>query len=583
LTWAHERIGIPLQKKKGLNGILRMEQRQFNLDEISYGTLIHMRKGQLIDLATQVMKMHQEDRQERQLLYYQPWGANLPIHLSDAHTVGVGGGNGSSKTETCLVEMVSQATGVIPNSLRDYDVVRDRFRGPINCRVVCESLTTVLHPIMLPKLKWWQWTGVDAPGGSRGHWGWIPRDCLIGGSWEKSWSEKLRMLRMLCRDPNDYNKVLGESTIQFMSVDQDPSDFASGDFHMVLHDEPPNLGIWTENQARTMRVNGRMFLAMTWPDDPAIPVDWLFDEVYEPGCPGPNKSPDVEWINLYTTDNPHLDQTAVSKQMNQWSEETKNVRIFGKPIRFSNRIHPFFTDSYQTWCFRCGKAVTALEGLCGACESSRTTRYCHVEDFEVQPYPTVFLLDPHPRKPHMFQWIQTSPWDDYQQVAEGEIDGDPNEVASYAFRLEEELRLDVTFRIIDPNMGRSPAGAKRNVTWQDEFAAAGLYCDLADDSDVGRGRFNEFCKPDEDTMAPRLRIHSRCNRTIFQLKRYTWDDYKRHLEKGQKQQAKTINDDFPTLWKYFMNLGMTFDFAKNGAPYMRRMGTPMNRAYRVNR
>jgi hypothetical protein len=36
-----------------------------------------------------------------------------------------------------------------------------------------------------------------------------------------------------------------------------------------------------------MRVDGRlMLLAMTWPDDPSIAVDWLYDEVYEPGKSG---------------------------------------------------------------------------------------------------------------------------------------------------------------------------------------------------------------------------------------------------------------------------------------------------------
>jgi hypothetical protein len=160
----------------------------------------------------------------------------------------------SSKTEACLAEMVMCMTGQIPISLQDEIKPKDKLRGPINCRIVCESLTTVLHPIILPKLQWWKWTGVDQPGGEKGHWGWIPRDCLIGGDWSKSWSEKYRMLRVLYRDPLQQNRVIGESTLQCMSRDQDASDFASGDYHMILHDEPPTHAIWRENQARTMRV-----------------------------------------------------------------------------------------------------------------------------------------------------------------------------------------------------------------------------------------------------------------------------------------------------------------------------------------
>jgi phage terminase large subunit-like protein len=187
----------------------------------------------------------------------------------------IGGGNGSGKTEQMLALLVACATGVFPDSMKH--LAGKLFRGPINVRIVCESLTTVLYPVMLPKLQWWKWTGVDEPGGERGHWGWIPPYCLKDRQWEKSWSEKLRILTVTCRDPEDLNVVRGESTIQFTSFDQDPSDFASGDFHIVLHDEPPPLAIWTENEARTMRVAGRMLLSMTWPDDPSIPVDWIFD------------------------------------------------------------------------------------------------------------------------------------------------------------------------------------------------------------------------------------------------------------------------------------------------------------------
>jgi hypothetical protein len=34
--------------------------------------------------------------------------------------------------------------------------------------VTVESLTTTLEPIILPKLQWWKWTGVDRPGGDEG-------------------------------------------------------------------------------------------------------------------------------------------------------------------------------------------------------------------------------------------------------------------------------------------------------------------------------------------------------------------------------------------------------------------------------
>ncbi len=141
--------------------------------------------------------------------------------------VGIGGGNRSSKTESALVELIALATGVFPECLED--VFAGKFRGPVNERIVCESFTTVMHPIILPKLKWWRWTGIDRPGGDRGHWGWVPKTSLKQDSWDKSWQETLRTLTVLCRDPDNYENVLGESVIQFMSKDQEPGIVRLGD------------------------------------------------------------------------------------------------------------------------------------------------------------------------------------------------------------------------------------------------------------------------------------------------------------------------------------------------------------------
>lgn len=554
---------------------MRIGDQEIDLTKLTKQQVLKLPNSQFQLVLAEAVKIAQEDRRKNNLLYYRPaHEACWQIHESTGKVIAAGGGNGSSKTETCLAHLMMLATGVIPQDDRMRAAMLPKFRGPVNIRIVVESLTTVLHPIILPKLKWWVWTGLHPQGGDQGHWGWIPETCLRGGAWEKSWSEKLRTLTVICRDPDNPDKVLGESTIQFMSHDQDPSDFASGDFHHVLHDEPPSHAIWTENQARTMRVNGCMYLAMTWPDDPTIPVDWIFDEVYEKGRDGPNKAPDVEWIELDTRHNPHLDQTAIAAQMEKWSHEMRTVRIQGQPIRFSNRIHPLFTDIDSWWCFRCGRVIIPIEGQCD-CGSADICDFNHVRDFEVaHNWPGVFVLDPHPRKPHMFLWALVDPSDDIWVVQDGQIDDDPTELRLHVEEMEESLGINTQIRLMDPNMGRSPASAlRREVTWQDEFDTAGLRCDLADDSDVGRGRFNEFLKPDFHTLAPRIHVHPRCHRVIHQTKRYVWDDHRRKQEKDLKQKPREKYDDYPTMIKYLMNFQPTFKFLYQGAPVITRPGT----------
>lgn len=551
-----------------------------NLAELKPDVLPGLSDEQFREQFAQLLSLTQRDRQENALLYYKAVSQTAAqVWESNARVLAIGGGNGSGKTEQMLALICACATGVFPDSMKH--LAGKLFRGPIHVRIVVESLTTVLYPVTLPKLQWWKWTGVDEPGGERGHYGWIPPYCLKDRQWEKSWSEKLRMLTVSCRDPNDLNVVRGESVFQFTSFDQDASDFASGDYHMILHDEPPPLAIWRENEARTMRVAGRMLLSMTWPDDPSIPVDWIFDEVYEPGTHG---SKEILWINLYSTDNPHLNQDAVAKQSKAWTDEMRNVRIYGKPIRFSNRVHPLFSDQTQVWCFTCGKTTIAEDNptplgeydrlLCTYCQGVNVTQFNHVRDFDVTDrWPSVFLLDPHPRKAHCGMWVMVDPSDDLWQVDEVECDGDPVDLRRDCDRIETLHGLNVAARLIDPNMGRSPSSSRRNITWQDDFDAAGLVCELADDSDTGRKHVNQFLKPDDKRLQPRIHVHPRCKRTIFQMQRHVWDEYKRAAEKEQKQAPKSKHDDWPALWKYLMNYQPTFNGLKSMHGVFHRTGT----------
>ena len=478
----------------------------------------------------------------------------------------------SSKTDTSLADAVIQATGVIPDSLKD-DYPREKIRGPISVRVVCESLTTTLDSVILHKLRYDCWNGVDVQGGERGHWGWIPKACLINGNWRDSWKEAKRSLTVLCRDPDNLDRVLGHSTFQFMGHDQEPEKFASGEFHLVVLDEPPKYAIYRENCTRIMSVGGRMLMAMTWPDDPTIPVDWIFDEWYEKGQ-GPNKQPHVLWLELNTLQNKNINQEAVAMVAADMNEVEHAARIQGRPIRFANRVHPLFTDHPDHWCFSCHAPVFVKGLACSKCGSEETCEYTHVEDFEINlRWPTVYLLDPHPRKPHMMQWVQVNGNDDYAVIKSFELAETPDKVAEACKKIEREMGLSVAMRLMDPNMGASPSGTKREITWQTEFEEAGLPCELASDSAIGRTRIDEYLKPDAYTKAPRIKWHlTNCPLAIFQMKRFVWDDFKHASDRDQKQTPKPKNDDYPALTRYLMNALPLCSVLKDGHRIAKPLG-----------
>ena len=548
------------------------------LNAVEPATLKHLSDDALLKLAGQLLEVQSHDRQENQLRYYKPVSPLArQVHTSTCKTLGIGGGNGSSKTDSALAELVIRATGQIPLSLRD-DYPREKLRGPVACRVVCESLTTTLVPIILPKLQYYKWSGVDRPGGVRGHWGWIPKSCLIKGDWQKSWDDRRRILRLLYRNPDKPDRIEGESLIQFMSYDQDPSDFASGDFHFILHDEPPRYDIWRENRARVMRVDGTLMLAMTWPDDPSIPVDWIFDEIYEKAQAG---DPSVQWLTLYTTDNPNLNQNAVGERAKQMSVSERQARIYGAPIRLGNRVHPTFTDQVRYWCFGCKEmAVRDESGTCSLCHN-RVVAFTHVAPAKVEPtHPVVMLLDPHPRKAHCLSWVQIDPNDDWHTVHELESAEGPVELWQQVQEIEASYGWNQVTRLMDPNMGKSPSDTTRETTWQDAFAQVGLVCDLADDGEAGRKGVDNMLAVDEQLERPRWAIDPRCKTTIYQMRRYLWDDFKRQAERDQKQRPKDRHSDFPTLYKYLANSQPTFRTLKMvGQVYKRTR--PQESGYRM--
>jgi hypothetical protein len=214
-----------------------------------------------------------------------------------------------------------------------------------------------------------------------------------------------------------------------------------------------------------------------------------------------------------------------------------------------------------------------VKPLCGICGSEFICDYNHVEEFDhSRTWPTVFVIDPHPRKAHVMLWTQVDPMDDWWVVAELESTGDCVETRDMVHRLERDMGLSIASRLMDPNMGLSPSGQRREVTWQDEFSAAGLHCELADDVDIGRERINTYLKPDQQTLRPRFKMHARCKNAIYQLQRFSWDDFSKNVDRDQKQKPKDKYSDYPACLRYLANSDPVFRFLRSGAPVITRPG-----------
>ena len=463
------------------------------------------------------------------------------------------------------MELAIQATGHVPVSLQ-ATYPKEKLRPPIRARVVCNSLTDTLEPVIKPKLRWDQWSGGDDIGGPNGHFGWIPERCLWGTEWEKAYSEKYRTLKI--RVDNYWRgadgmsiETTGISTVQFLSYDQDLSAFTGSSMHLIVHDELPPSDLYRENRMRTLDVKGRIITAFTPPDETGAnraDVAWFFDEVYERGLPGPGKERDIETFVLWTEKNRILSPVDVEQITRTLSEEQRQARLYGQFLHLSGVVYPLFAQAPTTWCFGCGKKVgTGTLRTCTTCGGENVETFCHViEPFEIpKEWPVIFVIDPHPRKMDACGWFAITPADQVVMIGELEVGGDAGEVAQQVFAWEQTHRISPVKRLMDPNIAtQTNDRLEHGWTFRMGYDRVGLRCDLANDSiPMGIQNVNELLRPTPYLRRPRFETFAHNRKFIYGMTHWAWDEWVRPQDREPKEIVRDRYKDFPDLLRYLAN------------------------------
>ncbi len=527
------------------------------------------------DVLDQVAALAQDDRKRTQLAYYalaNPMAARA--HTTLAREIAIVGGNRSSKTDTMMAELAIRMTGHVPMSLSQTYPREKLAHLPIRARVVCNSLTDTLEPVIKPKLRWDQWNGVGDPNEGRGHWGWIPQHCLKGGTWEKAYSEKYRTLAV---DVDNYwvgadgrtRSVRGTSTCQFLSYDQDLSAFSGSSMHWVGHDELPPSDIYRENRLRTLDVRGQIFTAFTPPDEIGMSradVGWFYDEVYESGLQG---KPGFETIRLFTEQNSILDAAAIADLISKLTDDQRAVRLHGEFLHLTGVIYSLFMRGEATWCFKCAKRVHLVAGACLTCQGDDVETFTHVIDPHPIPtnWPIVMVIDPHPRKKDAIGWFAITPSDDVVMVAEAEADGTAADVKRVIDDVERSHRFLVRKRLMDPNIATETNDKMgRGWTIRKAYDDAGIRCDLANDEvNAGIQAVTDLLKPDRATRRPRFRVFNTCQKFIYGMTHWAWEEHARPGDKEPKEKVRDKAKDFPDLIRYLANDHPTYSRYALGA------------------
>ena len=237
---------------------------------------------------------------------YKPHDKQLEFHSLQQRERLFVAGNRSGKSVASVVEAVWYLTKTHP--------FRENLTGQVRGRVVCVDFLNGVDKIILPLYKQY-----------------MPKDFLIEGSWDKSYSAQQHTLTL--KDG---------SFVEFMSQDQDLDKFAGTSRHFVHFDEECPKVIFDECQMRLLDTNGYWWISET----PVAGMEWIYDDLYQPYFESVEKGEEtrIGLIQMRTDENPYLMKEAIERIFGTMDQENKAVRFGGEYLAISGSLYKEFKE-----------------------------------------------------------------------------------------------------------------------------------------------------------------------------------------------------------------------------------------------
>lgn len=228
--------------------------------------------------------------------------------LCDAQIILTTGGNQSGKSSKGAIEDFIDITKQIPYPMREYyPQERVPKKIPFHVRVVGVDNKQLLNTV-LPTYRQW-----------------VPREFLIKGRWEDSYSAEQKLLTL-----KKGSKVYG--TIEFMTGQMDLDSFQGPPKDKIGYDEEPPYSIYKENLMRFVTANElRIRFNMT----PTKGMSWVKSYIYDKRGTG-----SIACFKLPTAVNPKANLDVVEEILKGLeSYEERKMRLLGEFISLSGLVY----------------------------------------------------------------------------------------------------------------------------------------------------------------------------------------------------------------------------------------------------
>lgn len=308
---------------------------------------------------------------------------------------------------------------------------------------------------------------------------------------------------------------INNSSFDIMTYEQDSAEFESVTLDWVWFDEPPPYKIFAATVAR-FRFGGVIYITMT----PLSDAAWIYDEIVLNEA----KQKSVIYANIEENCKEHgirgiLEHSNIEQMIAEYTDDEKEARTTGKFMHLKGLVYKEYNEKVH-----------------------------FIKPFKIGTNYSVYCaLDPHPRTPHAVMWLAVDNQGTKYIIDELFTEGAPDELAGKIKAKENEMGIVPRYRIIDP-MALVKDQTKNVPILQDQLNSLGLYFHPASkDLTVGILRVKQALHFGmEDcivTKSPELYIFNNCQRTDWEFKRYTWDEWSPRMREQKTAKLKPKDKD----------------------------------------
>lgn len=417
------------------------------------------------------------------ILGYQPHAKQMQFHTLQKKGRLYIGGNRSGKSYGAVAEDVWWLTGRHP-FLKTPDL-------PIRGRVVTVDFIDGLQRIMLPLFS-----QLLAP------------SMLVNGSWEDSYNKSERFLRLA-----------NDSTVEFMSYEQETEKFAGTSRHFVHFDEEPPLHIFNECGARLVDTNGNWWVSMT----PVEGMTWTHDKLYEPGI---NGDPLIGVVEADMHDNPHLTPEAIEAYLSTLDDDERKAREHGTYVSLGGLVYKQFKEA------------------------------THVIEPFIPPKDWLWYvsLDHGFNAPTAVLWHAVSPTGYTVTFAEHyKSEMILDEHAAAIKQKNKEFGKEPDYYVGDPAIAQRNGVTGTSI--QTEYAMRGIPIALGNNNvEIGVAKVQNYLRFNPDTGKPNYQITQNCINYIAEMKKLRWKTFaskKMQYENNPQEKIHKKDDHACDSARYF--------------------------------